>query len=587
MEPQQPDNDGFPRRDKPHRRTLPYLTLVLLLYAFLAVGNFHAPEEDAFISLRYVKQFVEGNGLVFNAGERVEGYSNFLWVLLLIPIGCLHGNLIAAACLMGIVFGGLTILLCYRICQRHLGRPPIGLLVCLLLATNPLFVGWSRYGMETPLFLFLCALSLSAFQRMQENDRPPHLLALICFLIAVTRPEGLLLSVPYLAVLTVQAMRERTRRKAWRQFAGSLFGPAALFLAFRVLYYQDPLPSSFYAKYTSQFSVGLSYCIAFARGTTVPFLIVLGLLAPAFGDKGSLRRVLIAMMILYALFIVSSGLSLPDRFRVFSLLLLPAVLLAGFTVAGLTARRPLSGRFAKVAICLILLAANVFWPRTRFPNGDAFHPTMQSASDVHFWQADLTEGASRILRPPPTLVAALGRWTHENLPAGAAIAFGQMGQTPYYAGIEYDFVDLLGLNTREMGYALFTANVGPRLGRLPLLREWPALSEMRSPARIVLDRAPDAVMMVYYMALNDPRYREIIRHEEFQRDYRLAVVATYHTQPGDPRVLLHSILIFRRVPDGAGGARRDISDVRGIHQTILRSCPAPDPDSPLLFCTLP
>jgi hypothetical protein len=40
---------------------------------------------DAFISFRYARNWVEGHGLVFNAGERVEGYTNFLWILLLSP----------------------------------------------------------------------------------------------------------------------------------------------------------------------------------------------------------------------------------------------------------------------------------------------------------------------------------------------------------------------------------------------------------------------------------------------------------------------------------------------------------------------
>src|SRR5882762_66691 len=37
--------------------------------------------DDAFISFRYADNLVHGLGLVFNAGERVEGYSNFLWTL--------------------------------------------------------------------------------------------------------------------------------------------------------------------------------------------------------------------------------------------------------------------------------------------------------------------------------------------------------------------------------------------------------------------------------------------------------------------------------------------------------------------------
>src|SRR5262245_65923196 len=38
--------------------------------------------DDAFISYRYADMLVRGEGLVYNAGERVEGYSNFLWVLI-------------------------------------------------------------------------------------------------------------------------------------------------------------------------------------------------------------------------------------------------------------------------------------------------------------------------------------------------------------------------------------------------------------------------------------------------------------------------------------------------------------------------
>jgi hypothetical protein len=42
--------------------------------------------DDAYVSFRYAENLVHGlvhgHGLVFNPGERVEGYSNFLWVLL-------------------------------------------------------------------------------------------------------------------------------------------------------------------------------------------------------------------------------------------------------------------------------------------------------------------------------------------------------------------------------------------------------------------------------------------------------------------------------------------------------------------------
>jgi hypothetical protein len=38
------------------------------------------PCEDAYITFRYSKNFAEGTGPVFNPGERVEGYSNPVWM---------------------------------------------------------------------------------------------------------------------------------------------------------------------------------------------------------------------------------------------------------------------------------------------------------------------------------------------------------------------------------------------------------------------------------------------------------------------------------------------------------------------------
>src|SRR3990172_4480211 len=59
-------------------------TLAALL---LFIGSWRAVSlawvcDDSFISFRYAEHLIQGHGLVYNAGERVEGYSNLLWTLL-------------------------------------------------------------------------------------------------------------------------------------------------------------------------------------------------------------------------------------------------------------------------------------------------------------------------------------------------------------------------------------------------------------------------------------------------------------------------------------------------------------------------
>ena len=61
----------------------------LLLGALLALTLVHmlqygaCVQDDAFISFRYAANLLDGHGLVYNPGERVEGYTNFLWTVLM------------------------------------------------------------------------------------------------------------------------------------------------------------------------------------------------------------------------------------------------------------------------------------------------------------------------------------------------------------------------------------------------------------------------------------------------------------------------------------------------------------------------
>src|SRR5262249_54931824 len=54
---------------------------VLLLIAHSLLFNFVT--DDAFISFVYSRNLAQHGQLVFNLGERVEGYTNFLWTVLL------------------------------------------------------------------------------------------------------------------------------------------------------------------------------------------------------------------------------------------------------------------------------------------------------------------------------------------------------------------------------------------------------------------------------------------------------------------------------------------------------------------------
>ena len=63
-----------------NRRSLLIVTVAVgITHAFMFLG---IVMDDAYISFRYARNLVEHSQLVFNLGERVEGYTNFLWTLL-------------------------------------------------------------------------------------------------------------------------------------------------------------------------------------------------------------------------------------------------------------------------------------------------------------------------------------------------------------------------------------------------------------------------------------------------------------------------------------------------------------------------
>ncbi|MCK4351170.1 MAG: hypothetical protein KAX13_09935, partial [Candidatus Krumholzibacteria bacterium] len=85
------------------------LALVVLLIAGFRFYNYLP--DDTFITLRYVKNVTRGEGFVFNSGERVEGYTNFLWLILLATAGKTGLPVVMTARTLSFAFTLVTLLL--------------------------------------------------------------------------------------------------------------------------------------------------------------------------------------------------------------------------------------------------------------------------------------------------------------------------------------------------------------------------------------------------------------------------------------------------------------------------------------------
>ncbi len=201
--------------------------------------------DDAYISYRYAENLVNGHGLVFNPGEKVEGYTNLLYTLLAAVfvridpefayIGCVAFNLL---CYLA------TLLLFYWYLRRHT-RAHHGWVGLLALSVCPLMWAWPASGLETSAVLLLqFALFVVAAEIAPKPTAP--LVWLFCCLAGVSillRADGFVFP-----ILCSSAFLLNRKYKCFVWVAAFIMIASTIYVGARYAYYGVPLPNSFYAK---------------------------------------------------------------------------------------------------------------------------------------------------------------------------------------------------------------------------------------------------------------------------------------------------------------------------------------------------
>lgn len=285
---------------------------------FLAQALRYAPHfnDDAYITFRYALFLATGRGPYFNPGEHVEGYTNFLLMLLEAGVIRLLGAAAAApfAKALGVVAGAATLGASYAIAHRLGTRLGLGetwaacagLCAASLLAVSEPFALNATSGLETTLFASLIAAGVLLAEAAPAGATSWSGLAFAAA--CLTRPEGVYFFGLYWLARGVRAVAvaagPAARRSAVRPllFEALIVAAAvALQLAFRYLAYDgELLPNTFYAKLGGSGSVspwrylegGLAFSLLGIPGVVVgvvglwlarPASVVLPLVALALG----------------------------------------------------------------------------------------------------------------------------------------------------------------------------------------------------------------------------------------------------------------------------------------------------------------
>ncbi len=420
--------------------------------------------DDAFISYRYAANLAHGLGLVYNPGERVEGYSNFLWTLLMSTIVVLGGRPEDWAPALGGVIATATLAFVMWFAHRR-GR--FGGLAGVLLAVSSCWATWATGGLETSLFggfvtLGVVALMLALERAPATDARWLDASAAALGLACLTRPDGPLVVACAWVVLGIMAAR---RRLAW----GALLRWTAVIAMFvvphaiwRWSYYGRWLPNPYSVKPPglSRLAFGVRYLADAARDLwlwvlALPILIAALLRAPARGLSARDLVLIAAVVVPFVVYLAFTGGDFMPVFRFVAPLLPLVTLLAAALLAGAGDRLRARGLARAGAGLTVLILAGYGFPNLR-----------HSWREQGIWNEGELVSVGWARREVDDWLR-IGDLLHKVAAPSDTLATTAAGAVPYRSGLYT--IDMLGLNHPDL--SKFRRLENNRPGHMILLTE--------------------------------------------------------------------------------------------------------------------
>jgi arabinofuranosyltransferase len=401
-----------------------------LIFTILGIRFFHfTVTDDSFISYRYAENLSSGLGFVFNEGEKVEGFSNFLFVVLIAGFSKLGLDVIIASKILGIICGIGTIIALFSLANviSPLKRSINGIAGIILASSIP-FCVWSISGMETAVYTFLIVMTLNLHLREWQKQNSFPLSALFFLFIALTRPEGTIFFGVAFLTQFIYSVNHRKKLKKLIIWSCIFLIPYLCYFFWRWNYFDSFLPNVAHAKLGGdirRFLVGIKYIFRFLRDNEGIFLYLIGFLFAFLKNGIKYARILLALSIAAILgFIIYAGGDWMRGYRFIVPILPLAYLLCqegAFELVNI-----LRGQFKnriKVGIFLMIIVCSFTLLRyTSYSQG-----VREISSQNKKWNQ----------------IKSVGIWMKKNLPSDSVVALGPAGMIPYYSQLR--IIDMYGL----------------------------------------------------------------------------------------------------------------------------------------------
>jgi hypothetical protein len=240
-----------PKRHQEEKILLLGLLLPVSVFLIQVVILWNFSIDDVAISYRYAQHLAQGAGLTWNPGQPpVEGYSNFLWVLLLAAGATMGIDIEISSKIIGVLFGVLTLAALFML-SRRLGEgrrwwwlPP------LLVAVCPVWTLWAVSGLELAMVGFWLVLAVTGMTCAPR--RRMWILCLASCGLCLSRPEGVVIAaaIPLFGLFVDRAFPRQQRLVMYGIPLVVLGVCLAGLLVFRLQYFGSLLANTVYAKFS-------------------------------------------------------------------------------------------------------------------------------------------------------------------------------------------------------------------------------------------------------------------------------------------------------------------------------------------------
>ena len=475
--------------------------------------------DDAYISFRYSWNLAYHGELTFNLGERVEGYTNFLWTVIMALFLTWGVPPEIASRALGLIAGLAVLAMTFvlsRLCLND-RNPCWAAIAPLLLALWPSFAVWCSGGLETQLFTAFVVAGLLVQLSERRSASRLMIAGLLMALASMTRPEGIFF---FSALLAYRLWRNtfrgegRTFSKAETVFVSGFAVPFLLFFSWRYLYYGHLFPNTFYAKTTTGNRIetitrwGLPYIYdAFGENQFFLLLPLLVFLVPPIARRlnvegnepvnGSFGRDLLSYAAVTSLIYVGYVVAVGGDFMTLGRFLVPILPFFALLVAAgvsnvahfLLAKRNWYRRLAVAGLVLLplILTANSY----------RVHKDQMSLR-YYRWGLDTVAYLKKFSEDR----IKIGTWMREHFPADTYLAVAGAGAVVYASRLKT--LDVLGLTDERIAH-----QAGPQSAGRP--------GHAKSASQhYLLEEKPD--LMCQWAKRGPSRYRASESKERYWRD---------------------------------------------------------------------